>query len=1103
MAMRTTQSKQAQAQAQSQWKTFFHRCLLHRIDAAEFRELSKLLFQRYPINDAPLMDALLSTRVAASAVKWDPLLPLYIDSLCKMGHVRISTVLTCLLKCSSLHDKPESGVEAAPDRGDADANATSASEKQKDDSASKAKCYTLMTDSRVVQDVMLAISTGATAKMPLLEVINAFSAVADWVQAIVGWHNSLLGAGQPVGMMGTPDGVLLFESVGILFAALAGTAKGLEVLSADTHEALKVRLGQALLACLPLCEDVSPPLRNRLDALQKEFNLYGQPPSKLEVSMMDNVNVNALNFEPSVIDGPTINSRAGLYVYINAMLVGRPLVDDSILLNYLLNRYAGHYEALIEEIITATFDVLSNAMYRKESSRTMLLLRSFLVNKLPPFFSTMLSISMVTLPMEVCISHALSRIDPNTFPSFSQMFSMQGNTALSDVRQEFLFSCASHKLIPEASIERLLGENPMQTLPVGGSFVKDELVAQINANHERAEQLISGIESTEGNAGAIVGAITEVMHNLCIQKETMTLKNICNSLSRRPQSLDIMLLFRSPKQILQPLCTLLDAWHWDEDQGESQPVYDEFGSILLLVLTFKYRYDLRPFDLGITSSNSFILKLIERGSSSLKLDELSEKQNKNLGEWIAALFIAEGISEETMSACSPQEFYMLVSTLFRQSLGACEAGKLEFDTLKGGFEYLLEPFLLPSLVVALTWLGNHIWESEQDPTIPLKTLQSLVTPSSISGEAREIHLTVLNITARSLEEQLKDVRTRHSNRTDIKPILDALEPCLSFQRTGSCHKSELDTWATHTPGGLLGSIRNTFQSLVLWSTSPDVSMAPPSYTHRPITTAIRTLGATRVLTALLDELLKLQTESTNTNASAPDIALDIAATLISAPLAESYTVDQSTHHPPSASSKEPTPRYAPLTLRDALNLLHENIPKLSEKDPLRAELAVRLYRRVNNLLAPPTQVHHHHHHHDPNLDMNMGINMNMNNIIDNMNLDVGDVNVDTDNPSQNMNMDTNINDQGQLQGQGQGQNVTDPEHANLNQIMGNAAAAVGMDMDMNNMNSMNVNVNMGRGGDGMEGLGLGVGEGDQSIDDVLNAAEMNPEFLDLDMEGMF
>lgn len=140
----------------------------------------------------------------------------------------------------------------------------------------------------------------------------------------------------------------------------------------------------------------------------------------------------------------------------------------------------------------------------------MFLFRSFLVNKLPAFFAAMLAASMVTLQMELCISHALGRLDPNTFPSFSQMFTMQSNTALSDVRQEFLFACASHKLIPESSIERLLGENPMQTLPVGGPYNKDDLVNQINANPERAEHLIGEIESMEGNAGAIVGAIIEV-----------------------------------------------------------------------------------------------------------------------------------------------------------------------------------------------------------------------------------------------------------------------------------------------------------------------------------------------------------------------------------------------------------------------------------------------------------------------------------------------------------------------------------------------------------------------------------------------------------------
>lgn len=164
----------------------------------------------------------------------------------------------------------------------------------------------------------------------------------------------------------------------------------------------------------------------------------------------------------------------------------------------------------MEELITASFDVLSNGMYRSESTRTMFLFRAFLVNKLPPFFAQLSASLVEPIPMELCITRALSRVDRNTFPSFSEIFAMQGNSVLSDVRQEFLFSCALHKLIPESSIERLLGENPMQTLPVGGQYVKHSLVAQISNNPERAEQLLNGIESMDGNAGAIVEAIADV-----------------------------------------------------------------------------------------------------------------------------------------------------------------------------------------------------------------------------------------------------------------------------------------------------------------------------------------------------------------------------------------------------------------------------------------------------------------------------------------------------------------------------------------------------------------------------------------------------------------
>jgi mediator of RNA polymerase II transcription subunit 5 len=81
---------------------------------------------------------------------------------------------------------------------------------------------------------------------------------------------------------------------------------------------------------------------------------------------------------------------------------------------------------------------------------------------------------------------------------------------LTDVRQEFLFACCLHELIPEESIERLLGEIPVQTLPPGGRYINEQLVAQCATDPERVEGLLGEIEGMDGNAGAVVGAVTEV-----------------------------------------------------------------------------------------------------------------------------------------------------------------------------------------------------------------------------------------------------------------------------------------------------------------------------------------------------------------------------------------------------------------------------------------------------------------------------------------------------------------------------------------------------------------------------------------------------------------
>lgn len=104
------------------------------------------------------------------------------------------------------------------------------------------------------------------------------------------------------------------------------------------------------------------PLRARLGAIQKEFDLFTKESRKADQeNMMEDSNVSIMEFESSIVNGPDISSRAGLYIYINAMvrnqylssspdityvalltstkLAGRPLADDSVLMNYLNNRY--------------------------------------------------------------------------------------------------------------------------------------------------------------------------------------------------------------------------------------------------------------------------------------------------------------------------------------------------------------------------------------------------------------------------------------------------------------------------------------------------------------------------------------------------------------------------------------------------------------------------------------------------------------------------------------------------------------------------------------------------------------------------------------------
>lgn len=362
-------------------------------------------------------------------------------------------------------------------------------------------------------------------------------------------------------------------------------------------------------------------------------------------------------------------------------------------------------------------------------------------------------------------------------------------------------------------------------------------------------------------------------------------------------------------------------------------MYFEFGSILLLILTAKYRFDLEAAEMGILKTDSFLFRLLYLGTYVKRLDSLSESENTYLGSWITALFKDEGLTDELLSSCSPQDFYLLIPTLFSQSLDACRAGKLAFDTMKAGFDCesplrcwislyadaldLLEPFLLPSLVVALSWLKRHILELNAEHSNALKILHGLVNPTNISPECRSQHQTIVSMMALPMAEQLQNVLKRHPSLTQAKQILLVLQPHVSFGRKNIVSRNELQTW---TSPDILKTLQSQLCGLLSWSTAIEAStQIPPRFTFNLFNMATQLCGAHQVFKTLFTFL------TAYLNDGKLEAALDLVLSIICSP---SQSLGR--HN-----------------LLDALKVAYSNLPRMLDKQPIIvAELLVRLHNLV-------------------------------------------------------------------------------------------------------------------------------------------------------------
>jgi mediator of RNA polymerase II transcription subunit 5 len=249
-------------------------------------------------------------------------------------------------------------------------------------------------------------------------------------------------------------------------------------------------------------------------------------------------------------------------------------------------------------------------------------------------------------------------------------------------------------------------------------------------------------------------------------------------------------------------------------------------------------------------------------------------------------------------------------------------------------------------VGAIIWMEAYTREKPNPDLDSLLQMLQRVTRAPSSGDAQAMHATIMSMVAQPLSDRLKALQKSNPSRKDVEPILSALKSHSDFRRGPFSSCPELQVWRS-SPGSLKHSVRTTFQSLIMWSTSTAINptQPPPHYNPRQFLIAERVVGAPAVVNILIDEL-KAQTEAPN---GAAAVAMDIATSIICAPTTQNSPISVGWVTAPVPSN--PSRHAQRLNLRDALQLEFDNATDIIKKDQLAAETIVRLHRRVESQLS--------------------------------------------------------------------------------------------------------------------------------------------------------
>jgi mediator of RNA polymerase II transcription subunit 5 len=606
-------------------------------------------------------------------------------------------------------------------------------------------------DPTTLQDLVVLIASG---KLVLTEVQVQKSLLlsAKWLSSLVKY----------AGLQNNAAASRLVEPVGTLLANVAATDLGAELLSGkgdDKNARLVDAVSRAVEAAAGLFPAISTQLAQRLSNVQKHIAMFSQQGAS---------DMQAMQFSAGITELQMAASRAGTYTFLYHLLDGARTVDDNMVFNFLAGRHNDDFMSMFLDVIFASFLVLksSSGTLRQQTEL-------YIRNKLPSILATISTSSFESFSAEQALTDVWTQLDISP--------------ELMVCAKKFIHVCSLQHVIPPESASRLINDQTLLDSLTKSLYTKEELVTQLTTAPSKTSSLITELLDTDGNGAVISQAVVEVMVAYIHSKETHHLKEMADALVRQPGAINALALFLRPVYWIAPASTLLDEWRWDEIHGESQPLYDEFGSILLLIITTQRRLRYPTADLDI---KGFVLRYLDTEGADRPLEQLPENTQKHLAEWINAFYVAEGLNDELTTNCSPHEFYTLVPILVQQSLLAHNAGKLTLDALKGGLEYFLEPFLLPSLVSAIAWAKQRpsiasvalaAFTKPTDNPIHQTIVKMLQTPAEFSfGNSEKVSLQGLkqivstSITAPGASIPVRSAAQAYGGNTVLSCLLDVL-----------------------------------------------------------------------------------------------------------------------------------------------------------------------------------------------------------------------------------------------------------------------------------------------------------------------------------------